>query len=729
MEMIDHDLLVVDPEITQQARALAVKRAAAALAWQREKDRQNHINYILEHEPARNLLNARNKAEEAARIALGEAIEPRNKATAAEDAVTIFALGHLADAQRQLDDSIRALSDALAELLRKAQTSASLTATVDGLALRQRYANATAGAAPRWDHTTIPFRALASDPQLDPELSFPVVGTNDYVALRAVLDRLDERVDAIADLVTAESVHQLVQGNPIRAGAALEVAATGGIPDEFEVIRTPTPGHDITHRVLALVDPNLSPAWAATHPGAAATADPVLAAWASRLIPDPKSVRVTVRRIDPASGTAGNQLDLTADVLGLDPLAWAQLAPDPAEVSQRLARAARTSWAASIGEAASTGRVLIDATTGTASSTLTLPDLLAAATAVHNLVSGARALTGADLAKPSATGTTAIDAATAQAVAGRVAQVEQQVNTVISALETAATATDRDALVDALFAASALGEAAGTPQLDTDMPPLETLRAQAAAVLPRLQGRTALPYADDPDDPAGSLTRARDRIAALCGARLPVLTLVPLPGSQPWTTDLYKQEVTLGGAQPAQVRSWLHLHARVRPAVDHLLTAYALAETLRANSVLDVRATQLPDATPEPGTPDFRTWVGAQPAAPAGSVGFVVQRCFADDGPAIPETVTGLAVDTWTQVVPAARHSTGVAFHYDEPDATAPQAVLVAVAPDLRPGRQPVTWDLATLLEVVTSTMALSRDRAVAADDANTSGLTLQDLP
>jgi hypothetical protein len=723
MKTTDYDLYSVDPDDVVVARDYASRRAQAALALQQAQARRQQIADTLAHDPAASLLAAVTAVREATAAALADATTAQAQADTAATAAARFAANDLAQAQADFDAATRAVSDALAELLKQAQTSTALTATVDGLALRDRYTTATAATPPVWDHTTIPFRAHSTDPPVDPELVFPAADEADYTALLAVLDRLVEHVDTVADLVTAESVHQLVQGNPVRSGAALDIAATGSVPDEFEVIRTPRPGHDITHRVLVLIDPQTAPGWTAATPSAAAIADPVLAAWASRLLPDPTTAHVAARRLDPNTGTPSDPLDLTAETLGLDPLSWVRLAVDPAELHQRVAQAARGRWARTLGDAAATGQVLIDDTAaGSPSATRTLADLLAAAAAVHDLIAAARALAEADLTPPSAAAASP-DIGSAAEAATRVTAVEQKLNEVITTLDTAANGQEADALIDALFAASALGEAAATPQLDTATPDLATLREQAATALPRLRARTTGgPFSPDPNDPAGTLTRARARLASLCGVRLPILTTVPLPADGPWQRDLAGNQLRLLGADQAQVRAWLHTHARVRPAVEALLAAHDLAETLDTGAVLDVRATQLPAIDPA----SQQTWVGADPAPPEGLVDLIVQRGFAD---VVPAAVTGLAVDAWTQVVPAATHATGIAFHYDQPDATPPQALLVAVGPDLRPDREPGTWDLDTLLDALTSTLALARDRAVAAEHATTAGLTVSDMP
>lgn len=68
----------------------------------------------------------------------------------------------------------------------------------------------------------------------------------------------------------------------------------------------------------------------------------------------------------------------------------------------------------------------------------------------------------------------------------------------------------------------------------------------------------------------------------------------------------------------------------------------------------------------------------------------------------------GLLLDEWTEVIPAADATTGVAFHYDRPNSEPPQAMLLVVPPDTRTGWR---WD--DLVDAVHETMALARKRAV----------------
>ena len=73
--------------------------------------------------------------------------------------------------------------------------------------------------------------------------------------------------------------------------------------------------------------------------------------------------------------------------------------------------------------------------------------------------------------------------------------------------------------------------------------------------------------------------------------------------------------------------------------------------------------------------------------------------------------VSGLLIDEWTERVPAPTETTGLAFHYDEPESRAPQSILIAVAPDVSK-----PWDLETLEAVLLETLELSKLRMVDSD-------------
>ena len=77
---------------------------------------------------------------------------------------------------------------------------------------------------------------------------------NAKAALEAELNALADSVDAVSDALMAESVYQVVRGNPVRAAMTVESIAGGETPPpELEVVRTPRTGIALTHRLVTLV--------------------------------------------------------------------------------------------------------------------------------------------------------------------------------------------------------------------------------------------------------------------------------------------------------------------------------------------------------------------------------------------------------------------------------------------------------------------------------------------
>ena len=158
----------------------------------------------------------------------------------------------------------------------------------------------------------------------------------------------------------------------------------------------------------------------------------------------------------------------------------------------------------------------------------------------------------------------------------------------------------------------------------------------------------------------------------------------------------------LGGDETAPV-TWLHRAGLVRAELEPLCGLLTHAEAAGANTVADLTVAQLPH---RPGARWCELPFGAEGPPPAGTVGVVAHAPGGFD-PTRP--LAGLFVDAWAEVIPSAEHTAGVAFHYDAPGARPPQAILLAVHPDLEPER----WNLQYLLETLQETISLARVRTV----------------
>jgi len=89
----------------------------------------------------------------------------------------------------------------------------------------------------------------------DPPLQYPYgveeLPENDGArqAIIAEVERLEDTLDAIADLSLAEGVFQVTQGNYERAGAMLKALSEGNAPPEPEIVRTPRSGAVVNHKL------------------------------------------------------------------------------------------------------------------------------------------------------------------------------------------------------------------------------------------------------------------------------------------------------------------------------------------------------------------------------------------------------------------------------------------------------------------------------------------------
>jgi hypothetical protein len=68
----------------------------------------------------------------------------------------------------------------------------------------------------------------------------------------------------------------------------------------------------------------------------------------------------------------------------------------------------------------------------------------------------------------------------------------------------------------------------------------------------------------------------------------------------------------------------------------------------------------------------------------------------------------GLLLDEWSETIPAADTTTGVAFHYDRPNSEAPQAMLLVTPSEFRGN-----WQWVDLVDALNETLDLAKRRAV----------------
>ncbi|MEV6692703.1 hypothetical protein AB0M35_14650 [Micromonospora sp. NPDC051196] len=619
--------------------------------------------------------------------------------------------------ERQLQDHPRVLEQYLPRLRQIAPVRAlrvqhdaavepvvASAAVVDGLDLYQRW------------------RDGGLDWSGDPDLPNP--GDDDQVALEEVLTSLGEAIDAVADALLAESVHQAAQGNPMRTGATLDAASRGDVPpSELEFARTPRTGLGVTHRVVLLGNdrPAVMQGMPATEPTPRAAAEPQLDALVASLLPRPGSVRARVEWAGPHGPLTG---EVRLDRIGQSALDLLALT-DSEEISVDSELVARLLDAATPPPGATGSRpqrLLPGRSEDWAAAVLALDEFVEVARAVRTLVSSSRPLTAADLQPAGAEpdpGTP--DTGTASAAPSgdddpSLRDRADQATDLLLRLVTDLASEEPAVLRAALATAAGIGVLGAYLGPDATPPALlARARTVGAEVTTRHAALVALTTDFHRDRATAEQRRDHDvaRLQAVFGADFRVLPAFTLADPAGLATAL-AASTDLQGGTPHEVDDWLADVAPVRAGVDRLETVRGYAQAVRPDRYQDLRVAQLPY------TPGDR-WLGLRFGAerPAGSRLSVVVDAPATVDPAAP--MCGLLVDEWVEVVPNEAETTGVAFHAETPGQAAPQAILLAV-----PADDATLWTREALERTLVETLELAPLRAV---DVATLGEVGQFLP
>jgi hypothetical protein len=486
----------------------------------------------------------------------------------------------------------------------------------------------------------------------------PVVPSADRGAVEPLLQDLADALDAVGDLVLAESVHQLVGGNPIRAGLTADTLGRGeDVPDTFHVLRTPRRARALTHRVAALLPtaPVGPTGWPADP---VATLQPAVEAWVAHLLGPAAGWTLTGvlgghgqdpggdQDRGPDEQGNGQAFDITADRIGLGALS--------------------TVLEAGGAEQARLGRAVLDA-------------------------QGAPPDTRVTFTGPGWNG-----------LRGRAVRIRSLLATAQPLLPAHLSESPDDRSVETADLRRRLADFAADPLVAAH---------PGAAALGALAAEAA-----EPGGAEGWLSRARTAVAEVLGADVPLLPAL-VQGAPAGRADL----------PGAEVEDWLRRNAMVRPVVRALHETLVLAGA-RAGRVERLRAAQSPQGGTDP-------WIGGP--FPAGqrpqATAHLVWHAPAEAAPGA--AVTGLLLDEWIELLPGSdvlrpaaepappagapsapaaaavppeTELTGVAFHYDRPDAKAPHNVLIAVPADLDRG-----WTSDGLVQVLRETLELAKLRAV----------------
>jgi hypothetical protein len=566
--------------------------------------------------------------------------------------------------------------------------------------------------------------AIAAAPETFPVgvAGLPALSLDKTAELKTIRDGLRDSLDALKDVVTAESAYQLSLGNFDRSAAIVQSLAGALAAPEIEVTQT-SRGTDLTftQRVAIQLDPaRTANPWPAIAMTSRARVEGPLNAWLADMLGDPIRYACTVELQDagPVTVTSVRLADL-----GLQPIDLVQVcrglrdATGPVELESRIAVVA---LAATGLPAASKVSITFAAPGPAPVGTAPMADALHLLDLAHQVIAGARALDGRDsvsASKPSAAGTepSGIDIAELRM---RFAALLAEFDGIAAALATALAAAQGPGAGDPAFAALsvALRRAAdaGVPfafpatghdsliaQTGVIGGAIATMRKQATAqeTASHAAGLAVTQQAERLIKAAQEFLGADFRI-------LPRFRYANAPDVAASNTD---RDAILAFARAGDVSvdpvgEVLTSVAQVRGAIHRLVRLRLMQDMMAANAP-EVAALQLPHRLDD-------VWLGA--ALPVGREIFhdtlsLIQlrpQGFAPGG-----DQCGLLVDEWVESFPRKREVTGLAFGFDQPNSAPLQSLLLAVAPD-----EAAHWDWAALVDIVRQTVLRAKLRAVEPD-------------
>lgn len=593
-------------------------------------------------------------------------------------------------------------------------------------------------------------RALPNTTPSDPE----------WIAVGQIMRDALDLADSVSDLLMAEGVHQIVQGNFDRASAAMAVVDKQSLPIEPQVARTPRGGASYTQRMALLCPPAVQDNWPQDR---RSRAEPGLNAWLGQMLGDPARYQFGARVFRGEDADHHPIIDQDAVIVslqdtGLSPLSAVLTATTV--FRQQQSGSADTGFRGRLVEALTRQIVNPDEVTGLdieptgASGGLGLSDFEALATTLRALVDKARFITRKDVVVPDDEieknlpdegDYPGVDANDLRVRADAlIADFTGLKTTLAGSADAVALLTNLAAMED--FVAPATWP----PQVRVLQAPVHSADEFAAALLTldellqaRLDAVNALLESPPGVTPTHGqrVQQAVEQIKLLLGKDFPVLPRFRLGAYATEFNAALAAQADLTLNNPWQVSAWLTKMARVHEGLDRF------AGTLSAHAALlgfgredDFKVVQYPHkaqrawaALPEAwreneGTPldtshvpeELHDYLAQQAGAPYKDINRVAPKlALALHTPGGLESVAddallaGLVCDEWAEFIPDRFQTAGIGFHYDAPGARPPQSILLALPPSLHQEN----WQFDQVLDVLHEAWDQARLRAVRPKD------------
>lgn len=520
-------------------------------------------------------------------------------------------------------------------------------------------------------------------------------------------------LDAVGDLAMSEGMFHIVQGNPVKGGAIMQAASKGGVIAEPDVINTIKTGIEVPQRLTLhfQADPELINGWNNIQDSPRSTAEPRVNAWLSEMLPDPENIYCRVKvddLIDPSPITIK---DLGLQAIDLMYLVGENLTDDDSMLSLIIKRYYRSTRSVD-----SSGNVAVIYSPGMGAM-YSLQDVHAILLYSRRIITAARHLDTHDYMLPEAA-----DGVTKhyfpKKFEDRLDIARTQLQTAITDLgDVLNTPFSFEAYKNALYPFSRFGMEQSVYEFAVDerVEDETQLKAWGQTVMSVATQR----YADsalsmsipaDGDEAETYIADAIARFKTIFGAAFAAIPTFEIRSAE---RSIVETELTTGNTLLVNeddpdllVDQWLSGVARVRPMVANFELLHILVQTLSPDH-LGIRKLQ-PLQLPYDSSVVER-WLAIEvdnvAALKEGRVAFGASL-YKDYQPGGQQA--GILVDEWIDIIPNKEETTGVSFHHNQPNAKAPQCLILGLTPQITGN-----WRWNDIVDMLNETFELAKARGL----------------
>ena len=570
---------------------------------------------------------------------------------------------------------------------------------------------------------------------------------NDDETMRKVLfqciERMYDAYDALNDLLLAEGVHRLVAGDDASFTAITRFMSkgTGNLPDPA-ILQTPLDYVPVAHKIGLLL-----PGGSSAAKGRMAKAEPGLNAWVLEKLGSMDNVWFKVEYTDPVETESFMDPYVTLGQLGVEPLEYLYVSGNANAFHNLL----EYRWRIANGKYRGTVRILTgdpaekevfeireapaftlyedSLRIGTIRTMLSHASVMTVSEWNPKVVSDADILQTTDMEELSSRYVT---------LHASLVSLVQEMSRVVSNYDPAVGLSDADleeiltlqagCIACGVFEAAAqypvglslkgIDRIAARITYDEILAGQEKFMAQFIAVRNELMRRVRAAEAKYPST-SETLT-ADDVTAAIQMLTLKSFKVLPrfCPNGfieEGWEAE-YSQALREGPARykvsADSFQSWMDGVGAVRPSVrewNKLAMFQEVAQMKEEEPVI----LQMRSSVEKNGR-----WIGlplADDDAPDSADSLVLFGRDRLGRKGLRDQYAGLVFDAWMEYIPQAENVAGMVFRFDQPDAEAPQSILLAAFPELR-RTDHERWDLDHVLNILDSTRFQMQNRAVDPD-------------